>query len=398
MLFLCHRVPYPPNKGDKIRSFHEIRHFSKNHEVHLLAFCDDPDGQACGGELGALCSSVTIIPIRPRRQRLNAAISMLRGEPWTLGYYADRRMWRAVGEKAASLPFDIVFVYSSSMAPYAAGCADTPKVLDFVDSDASKWRQYVALKPVVSKWLYAYESGRLSRFENSMVQAFDRSVFVSSRETRHLEDPDGRIVFIQNGIEISEEAPIRQQSFPPRLVFVGAMDYFPNVDAVCYFSREILPRVRKKREVEFLVVGSRPTPEVRSLNRMSGIRVTGTVDDVEPYLREAAVAVVPTRIAQGIQNKILEALAAGLPVVTTRAAAGGLKTIEGIPVAAADDPDAFAEKVVYFLDNPLTAEQIRGCRDHLRLHYSWETNLSVFDRIFDELRARSRSGAHESRK
>lgn len=386
IIFLSHRIPYPPNKGDKIRSFHELEHFSRHHEVHLLAFCDDSDDLAYADELSGICRSTTLIPLHPAKQKLAAARAMLRGKPWSLGYYSSPIMRRSVTDLVKSTGCDLVFVFSSAMAQYADCAEGSAKVVDFVDSDASKWKQYVPYKPALSRWLYAYESRRLARFEESIIHEFDRSVFVSKREVRHLSVHSETISFIQNGIEINAPASVRPETSPPRIVFVGAMDYFPNIDAVCYFAKEILPRIRVQKQVEFMIVGSNPSPRVVRLGRQPGVFVTGKVDSVRPYLDQSSVAVVPTRIAQGIQNKILEALAAGLPVVTTRAAAEGLASVEGIPLAVADSPHEFAEHVIRFIDSPPTPDQLRESREHLQFHYSWDKNLATFDQIFALIR------------
>lgn len=385
ILFLSHRVPYPPNKGDKIRSFHEIRYLSRSHEIHLLAFCDRSSELAYADELRRYCRSVTLFPIRRVRQRINAVRSMFRGEPWTLGYYADPRMLREVRAKLSSAQFDLVFAFSSSMAPYALSTDRLPRVLDFVDSDASKWRQYALFKPWPSKWLYSYESDRLADFEKRMVQKFDRCIFVSAREARHLEDWAEKILFVQNGIDIDFYTSPPPKPSAPQVIFVGAMDYFPNIDAVCYFAREILPRIREKRDIRFLIVGSNPSPSVKRLARIPGITVTGAVDDVRPYLRQSGVAVVPNRIAQGIQNKILEALAAGLPVVATPAAAQGLRYTDGLTIAIADDAADFACKVLRFMEQPVDTDRRFACHEYLKRYYSWATNLASFDGILDQL-------------
>ena len=384
ILFLSHRVPYPPDKGDKIRSFNEIKYLSRKHELHLLAFCDTPDELAFSDQLRDFCHSVTLIPLRRIRQRLTAAKYMFERKPWTLGFYADPAMQEAAAKKIDSTSFDILFVYCSSMAPYVADIPSIPKVLDFVDSDGSKWRQYASFKPAISRWLYQYESKKLIEFETLMVHKFDRSIFVSPRETPHLQ-AQGKIQFIQNGIDLDYYAVGPHEPSIAKIIFVGAMNYFPNIDAVCFFARKILPRIRQKRDVQFIVVGSNPSRSVKRLSRIAGVTVTGRVHDVRKYLKDSRVAVVPMRIAQGIQNKILEALAAGLPVVATAAAAGGLKSLSGLPVCVADDPANFADRVLQFLDRPPSPDQLCSCRDHLKRYYSWETNLSSLDDLFDQL-------------
>ena len=383
ILFLCHRIPYPPNKGDKIRSFHEIKHFSKNHEIHLLAFCENSNEISYGNELKKYCRSVSLILIKPHIQRIKAAIFMLQGKPWTLGYFSDRAMRDAVQEKLNTVSFDVVFAYSSSMAPYALTAARIPRVLDFVDSDACKWRRYAQLEPAPKSWLHSYEASKLARFEQEMILKFDASIFVSPREASHL---TGGIHFIQNGVNLDYFAAFPREKGSNLIIFTGAMDYFPNIDAVTFFAENIFPLIRSYLgDAQFLIVGSRPTSAVRRLERSPGITVTGTVLDIRPNLAKASVAVVPLRISQGIQNKILEALAADLPVVATRSAAEGLQTIEGLPISVTDDPKEFSDRVLDYLRNPLGEEEIKRCRHHLELQYSWEKNLSAFDHIFHQL-------------
>jgi sugar transferase (PEP-CTERM/EpsH1 system associated) len=387
ILFLSHRVPYPPNKGDKIRSFHEIRHFSKKHEIHLLAFCDDPDELVFDQPLKKYCSDVTLIPLNCRRQRILSILSMLRREPLTKGYFSHPQMWEEVGNRLNRFQYDAIFVYSSSMSPYVANIKGIPKLLDFVDSDASKWLQYADYKAVPMNWLYSYEGMKMVEFEREMVRAYDASIFVSARETRHLLDHDcrDRIHFVQNGIDIEYFSDVRPEKSSDIIIFTGAMDYYPNIDAVTFFADDIFPQIRSVcPTVQFLIVGSRPTPAVRRLGSRDGITVTGTVPDVRPYMQKAKVSVVPMRISQGIQNKILEAVAAGIPVVTTSAAAGGFSSTAKMPITIADSAGDIAENTIRLLGESLSADRIDACRNYLNNNFNWDKNLLAFDGIFNQ--------------
>jgi len=386
ILYLAHRIPYPPDKGDKIRSFHEIKHFSRRHEIQVLAFGDDGRDAEYSEALGKYCQTVTVIPLHPRYQRVRALASMLVGNPWTIGYFSSPQMESAVRKALSSTHFDVIFVFSSSMAPYVAGVDDIPKILDFVDSDACKWLQYAQFKPAPASWLYSYEGKKLGRFEKEMVEAFDVSTFVSSREARYLSGGNSKpkIRFVQNGIDIEYFSVPRAQQPANTIIFTGAMDYFPNIDAVSFFARDVLPIVRRAfPDAQFLIVGSRPAGAVQRLSALPGVQVTGAVPDVRPFLAKSKVAVVPIRISQGIQNKMLEALAAGLPVVTTPAAAEGLKLTSNLPVAIAEDAATFADRVIEFMRRPATASQIAACRHNLKQDYDWDTNLSTFDTLLE---------------
>ena len=385
ILYLAHRVPYPPNKGDKIRSFHEIRHLGRLHELHLLAFCDRKEDLQYENDLLQYCRTVKLIPLSRWVQKLRAAGAMLAGRPWTLGYFSSRAMRLAVEQKLAENQFDMIFAYSSSMAPYVEPVKSVPKILDFVDSDAGKWSQFAAATRAPFNWIYGYEARRLKEFEIRMIDTFDCCSFVSPRETEHLplHRTSRKPFYIQNGIDLDfYDAPPRT-TVSQTIIFIGALDYFPNIDAVTYFATEVFPIVREKvAGTRFMIVGSRPGARVLRLARLPGVTVEGDVKDVRPFIAEARVSVAPLRISQGIQNKVLEALALGLPVVASTNAAAGLPSTDGLPLAIARDTAAFAQSVCEFLSQPpLTAERIKTCREQLRRHHDWSTNLGVLENL-----------------
>lgn len=387
ILYIAHRVPYPPNKGDKIRSFNELKHLSKRHELHLLAFYEYPEEARYDEELKRYCRSVRLVPLARRRQMLKALYWMARGRPWSLGYFSDSAMREAVDAALAQSAFDLIFVYCSSVAPYACQAGGIPKILDFVDSDSLKWKKYSEARKPPLRWLYGYEARKLSAYECRTIGQFERSIFVSPAEigTLCLQGDRSKVAFIQNGVDLDFFKPSAGTGATLGIAFTGAMDYFPNVDGALFFAREVFPRIRAVYpDARFFVIGSRPTPPIRRLSSEPGITVTGTVPDVRPFLSRCRVAVVPLRIAQGIQNKILEALAMGLPVVTTPQAAGGLGSSSELPLFLATGPEDFAGRVIDCMAHaPLPAHTVEDCRRHLRERYDWEANLSLLDRIID---------------
>jgi sugar transferase (PEP-CTERM/EpsH1 system associated) len=390
ILYLAHRVPYPPNKGDKIRSFHEIKHLSCSHELHLLAFCDLRGDLQYKTQLLKYCRTVTLLPLSPWIQRARAVFSMLVGEPWTLGYFRCSSMRRAVQEQLAKERFDMLFVYSSSMAPYVKSVDQIPKLLDFVDSDAGKWNQFASATRAPLSWIYEYEARRLKNFEIRMIDTFDCCSFVSPLETDHLplDRTIRKPVYVRNGVDLEFYDARGRSADSQTILFVGALDYFPNIDATTFFATEVFPSVRAKfPRARFLIVGSRPAARVLKLGRLPGVTVKGDVKDVRPFIAEARVSVAPLRISQGIQNKVLEALAAGLPVVASQNAAAGIPFQQDLPVAVARDVAGFIESVCQFLAlPPLTPERIRICREQLRRHHDWSKNLSLFEDMMVEAR------------
>ncbi len=387
ILFLSHRVPYPPNKGEKIRAFNEIKYLSKSHEIHLLAFYDYPEEIQYKNNLEPFCESVTLIPLIRWKQYFRAGFAMVSGKPWSLGYFGNTLMKKTVSKKTADISPDLIFVYCSSMAAYVNHVSGTPKVLDFVDSDALKWKQYSQARKAPACWLYGYEAKKLLEFETEMVKAFDYSIFVSASEIagHNLQPLRNKIVFVQNGIDLQLFKPSDTDNKEPAIAFTGAMDYYPNIDAVVHFAHKIFPKVRTVYpNARFFIIGSRPATVVQKLSSIPGITVTGTVKDVRPFLSRCRCAVVPLRIAQGIQNKILEALAIGLPVVATPIAAGELRAIKDLPLAIAEDSESFAKKVIgYMKQASLSNEAVDACRRSLKAHFDWTTNLDALDELIN---------------
>ena len=296
--------------------------------------------------------------------------------------------------KLAENQFDLIFVYSSSMAQYLESTNSIPKILDFVDSDACKWGQYASANRPPAKWVYSYEARQLQKYEIRMLDVFDYCAFVSQREADYLPDEaKKRLLFIQNGIDLKYYQPASITAASRDIVFTGAMDYFPNVDAVTYFARDIFPIIRRTfPDARFVIVGSRPGPRVLKLGALPGVIVTGTVPDVRPYLAAARVGVTPLRISQGIQNKVLEALAVGLPVVASPAAAAALSQLKDVPLRIARDTASFVRFVEdYLASPPLTAEQVRCCRQQLQTHYDWATNMQEFEKTMESLVADANS-------
>lgn len=361
LLFLAHRIPYPPDKGDKIRSHRWLKALSEHYRVHLGAFIDDPGDWAHVEPIAEHCTSVKFVSLPRKRATLRSLKGFLSGEPLTLPYYRDAEMQRWVRGRFEGLDIRHVFVYSSAMAQYvpAPDVAHSRRVIDFVDVDSDKWRQYAAAKRWPMSWVYRREAVRLAQVERDIALKFDVSVFVSSKEAEYFEDQwpglSDRVAHVANGVDAGYFDPTLdwESPFPQdrsAIVFTGAMDYWANVDAVLWFAREVLPRVSVKRpDALFVIVGSSPTAEIRELAD-SGVMVTCRVADVRPYLRHAAVVVAPLQIARGIQNKVLEGMAMGRPVVVTPKGLEGIDAIPGRDLLEAESADEFSNSVLSVLE------------------------------------------------
>jgi sugar transferase (PEP-CTERM/EpsH1 system associated) len=387
VLYLCHRVPYPPDKGDKIRAFHQIQALAQHHRVHLLTLSDGavPDL----APLRRLCHRVEVFPINRAAAALRAAAGLFSSRPLTLSFFRSAALHARVRELAAAERFDNVVVYSSSMAPYAEPFAGVPSVLDLVDVDSAKWEQYSRFASRPLRPVYALEARRLQAYEAALARRFDRVVLATENELRLFRSfaPEAPAVAIPNGVDLDFFTPLDlPKAKSPTLVFTGQMDYFANIDGVVSFAREVFPRLRLRfPDLVLLIVGRSPAPAVRALNEIPGVQVTGAVGDVRPFLARAWAFVAPLRIAQGVQNKVLEAMAMSLPVVCSERVLAGLAEggfRHGRDLLAAGDPTAFESCLAGLLADPAERERLAaGARQRLAATYRWATNLERFEEL-----------------
>lgn len=386
LLFLSHRIPYPPNKGDKIRSYHLLKYLSARYEVYLATFVDDPDDWQYRGHVESLCAACHFSGLDARLARIRSLKGLLTGRALTLEYYRNESLQRWVDGVLSEGRIQRVLVFSSAMAQYVedGSIENLRTVVDFVDIDSDKWAQYSTSKPWPASWLYRREARALFRYERQVAQQSDVSLFVSEAESElfktRVPEASGRITYISNGVDTDYFSPGRDYADPypngeMAVVFTGAMDYWPNVNAVTWFSREVFPRVLEQRpEARFYIVGARPAPEVRELANLPHIRVTGTVEDVRPYLFHAKVAVAPLRVARGIQNKVLEAMSMAKPVVATGMALEGIASCAG--VYQSDTAQEFSASVVELLNDNMSAIRAGSINsDFVLKHYRWDFNL-----------------------
>lgn len=385
ILFLAHRIPYPPNKGDKIRSFNLLRVLSKSYGVHLGAFVDDPEDWQHISKLERFCVNTRLLPLHPMRAKFRSLEGFVTGEPLTVPYYSDRRMAAWVNGLVRKGRIDSAVVFSSAMAQYLEGYQDVRRIIDFVDVDSDKWRQYAENKRWPASWVYRREAERLFIYDRRIANRFDTSVFVSEAEAAFFcglaPETSDRVIAVENGVDTdyfcdSEPYP---NPYPPGaevVVFTGAMDYWANVDAVNWFAVEVFPEIRRTRgSAEFFVVGARPTEAVRALGRQAGVTVTGAVEDIRPFLRYAHLAVAPLRIARGIQNKVLEAMAMGKPVLASPAAMEGIAVEPELDVMTVERARDWAEQALRILGASAAPIQSEKNRAFVTRRYSWSSSL-----------------------
>lgn len=390
LLFLCHRIPYPPDKGDKIRAFHLLRHLSAHFTIYLASFVDDPADWVQVASVKAWCRAAYFRPLDRRMATIRSLRGLFGGAALSLPYYADPALRHWVARTCVRHQIRHALVYSSAMAQFlpADGKVFQRKVMDFVDVDSDKWQQYALGRSWPLSWLYRREARCLLASERTLAENFDAALFVSSAEAalfRQLSPETAhKTGFYNNGVDCHYFDPHAPEvelpsPYPARcqaLVFTGAMDYWPNVDAVTWFAQEVMPALRQAYPaLEFYIVGSRPAVGVQRLARLPGITVTGRVPDVRPWLRHALAAVAPMRIARGVQNKVLEAMAMARPVLVSRK---GLEGIDATPtehLLLADNAEDYLQGVRELLAGGHAGIGERA-RDCVQQRFDWDRNLA----------------------
>jgi sugar transferase (PEP-CTERM/EpsH1 system associated) len=392
ILYLAHRIPYPPNKGEKIRTFHQIQQLARRHTIHLHSFVDDPNDLTGASKLRESCASVEVVYRSQARTFLLAAAAFLKRSPFSVSLFYRKALAETVAQKAATERFDCIIVSSSSMAQYACLVPNVPKILDFIDMDSEKWGLYAEHRRFPLSLIYRVEAERLAKYEDEMAHVFDHSIVISEEERRVFQKrvSDRPVGVISNGVDFEYFSPSRIVSggnSQPSIVFTGVMDYFPNVDAVQFFCGEVFCRVRDLvPNAHFYIVGRNPTRQVNELGKKTNVIVTGTVPDVRPYLAQATVSVAPFRLARGVQNKVLEAMAMGVPVVGTPEAFKGISAREQDGVRIADNPRFFAQQVATFLQGAsLRREAGLQARRYVERHHRWEDQGAKLERLIEEV-------------
>jgi sugar transferase (PEP-CTERM/EpsH1 system associated) len=399
ILFLCHRIPYPPDKGDKIRAFHELRAMATRHEVDLFTLADQPEDLAYRKELLEYCRQVKVARINPMLARLRALPYLLTPTALTLPYFYSGELAAAVRNALRTTSYDRIFVYCSSMTQYVERVEGIPIIIDLVDVDSDKWAQYATFSKFPFSAIYRREALALKRYEQAICRQSSCAVVTTEREAQLLRQITDAVAVhvVPNGVDCgyfdSTAAP--RDRTVPTVIFTGDMSYFPNQDAVTFFAQQVLPLIRRSVEgTRFLIVGRNPGKKVLQLQAIEGVEITGFVPDVRTYLAKAHVAVAPFSIAAGIQNKILEAMAYGLPVVATSRTAQGLSPKVAALVDRGDTPQEMAARVAHLLSNPEFADR-KGLesRTCVAEEYKWDQALGRLLQLIEHPEARSTSGA-----
>lgn len=387
ILYLVHRLPYPPDKGDRIRAYHMIRYLSQVSHIHLACLADEAIPPEAKSHLEQYCTRVAIVP-QPRWKRLwGAASSMAIGRTATEGVFHSTKLHEAIRAWSHSTSFHAVIASSSGMVPYARhrDLTGVRAVVDLVDVDSQKWLECARVARGLKQWIFSLEAKRLRKVEQGLPLWAHAVTLISAPEAALYNSfaRRGHVEVVTNGVDKNYFQSAENAAPTQGCVFVGALNYLPNVDAAQWFAKTVWPEIHKRNpQHTFKIVGRRPTGDVLSLKQIPGVEVIGQVPDVRPYLAQARFVVAPLRIARGLQNKVLEAMAMSKAVLASPQALEGLSTALPRPGVEAKSENEWIELACrLFADSQWTADLGKQSRAYIEKEYSWDKGLEPLLRI-----------------
>lgn len=388
ILYICHRVPFPPKRGGKIRPFNMIRHLTeRGHQVTVASLARSEKEMEEAAGLSSHCAEAIVEVVSGTAASAQMVARIPTPAPSSFGYFWSSRLARRIEAAAAKEPFDLVFVHCSSVAAYAERVPARRRIIDFGDMDSQKWREYANHRAFPMSFAYRVEAVKLERRERALASRFDLCTCTTRAELDSLRALGASTPsdWFPNGVDAEFFSPDGEDWEADHIAFVGRMDYYPNQQGVVWFCREVLPALRERRPaVRFSIVGADPPSHIRALGELPGVTVTGSVPDVRPYVRKAALTVAPLEIARGTQNKILESMALGVPVVCSEQAAGGVDAVPGEHLLVAGDASSWTSAIAGLLANRELRKQLSlAGRNRVLSHHSWPASMRRLDRLIE---------------
>jgi sugar transferase (PEP-CTERM/EpsH1 system associated) len=387
LLFISHCMPWPPDKGEKIRAWHVIEHLAAEYRVHLGCVVGDPADMAHAAHMRGVCASVGAFAIDRRVQKMRALLRARPGRPLMPDFYYLRALQGWIDATLQREPIEAAYIYTVAMAPYVRRVTRPLRILDAVDIDSEKWAEYAKIARFPMRAVWAREARTLLAYERQAASSCARTYFVSAPEAERFAalapECAGTVAALDNGIDLARFSPAHAFASPfdgdgNTLVFTGHMDYWPNADAVVWFARDIMPRLPG---AAFWIVGANPGADIRALAALPGVHVTGRVDDVRPYVAHASAIVCPLRMARGVQNKVLEGMAMGRVVIASPAAFEGVRAQAGRDLLVADGPEEWVRAISEIQRH---AEMGRHARAAMERNYLWATTLNPLRAFLEE--------------
>lgn len=389
ILFLTGRLPYPPTRGDRLRAYHFLRVLSRQHRITLLSFIADDRETGNIGPLREFCEDIQLVHRGQLQSTTTTVMNLWRPAPFQSLYYRSSVMQGAIDRLLSRRQFDLVYVHLFRMAQFVSSRRHPYRILDLTDAISTEIERSLPYRDPKWRLIYRLELPRIRRYERDIVDHFDETWLISRAERRQIlrDEEDKRVLVVPNGVDSGRFRPSGRLANDPRLIFVGHMGVPHNIDAAEYLVNDILPLIRQSTpQVHLNLVGAEPAAQVLSLGSAPGVRVLGHVADLNAALNDAAVFVAPLRFAAGVQNKVLEAMAAELPVVTTSYVNAGLEAEHGKHLIVADDADQISEAILALLRDPQERRRLgRAGRNFVLQNYRWEDVLNRVNAIEEKI-------------
>ena len=388
ILYVTHRVPYPPDKGDRIRNFHVLKQLVQAGDVSLACLADEPVGDEGRQVLNRLCRDVAIIPSTGFGRWIRAGMSILAGRSLSEGAFYVPALAEVLADWQRATPFDAAVCSASSLAPYFRwnGLERVPGFIDIVDCDGQKWIDFANSASGPKRWLYRLEGRRVQRLEREIAKWAAACTLVSQAETELFDRTcgEGSATVATNGVDLDYFQPTTVKE-ERACAFVGALDYLPNVDAAVWFAESVWPRIHRRfPDAEFRLIGRKPTPTVTKLASIPGVKVVGQVPDIRLHVANAAVCVVPMRLSRGLQNKVLESLAMGKATIASPPALAAIHARPGRDLLRAETPDEWVTSVCQLFENPGQRRELgKAGRHYVETNHDWETCLRPMTELIE---------------
>lgn len=388
ILYICHRFPFPPKRGGKIRPFNVIAHLSQKHDVTVASIARSKREAHEGYGIQEYCSHYIMDIITRPKAIGNIMTNVPTQKPFSMGFFYSSSLHGLIRKELDHTCFDLIFVHCSSVAQYVEDVTGIPKILDFGDMDSQKWLIYGKVRQFPLNILYHTEGVRLRRAETILAGKFDYSTCttLAEMETLNSYNVGTKTGWFPNGVDSNYFKPLNNNYDADTICFIGRMDYYPNQECMFDFCRNTLPLIKAERpNVKMFIIGANPSLAVRKLAKIPGVTVTGSVPDVRPYVTRCAVNVAPLNIARGTQNKILESLAMGVPTVASIHAAAGVDAVPGEHLLVASSPEEYTEALLRLLTSRQERRRFSEAgRSRMLSHHSWKGSMEKLDKIIDE--------------
>ena len=398
LLMLTHRFPFPPNRGDRIRTYNILREMSANFAITLGSLADEPVSRSQLDHVKALCEEVIVVPTNRAAKLWKAAQSLLKGTSITEEIFGSSLLLKKIKQMQQASPFDCALAFCSSMYPYVnrPEFSGTSVAVDLIDVDSAKWKQMSQESTFPKRLVFKREAKKIQIVEQQIADNADAICLVSSEEANLYQDAikahsEKTVLGICNGVDTDYFSPAiskpdQSGEMPFRLVFTGVMNYAPNVEGVEWFCQDVFPKLRDSVDVEFDIVGRNPNATVKNLDRFDGVNVIGGVPDVRPYLEAADVSIAPLKLARGIQNKVLEAMAMRLPVVCTPQAAEGIDFTDGQDLLVSDTASQWHDVLMMLVRDREMRNRVAASGRKLVVNsYSWPARLTPIVELINSL-------------